>query len=71
MSFHHSFSRNESALVPEYVPATTPHRGVQMRELEAYFQGVAERPQSVAQNVLLHGTVGSRKEHAQRRSSRR
>jgi len=58
MSFHHSLFRNESVLVPEYLPPTTPHRGVQMRELEAYFQGVAERPQSVSQNVLLHGPVG-------------
>jgi orc1/cdc6 family replication initiation protein len=58
MSFHHSLFKNESVLVPEYLPPTTPHRGVQMRELEAYFQGVAERPQSVSQNVLLHGPVG-------------
>jgi orc1/cdc6 family replication initiation protein len=58
MSFHHSIFRDESVLVPEYVPATTPHRGVQMRELEAYFQGVAERPQNVSQNVLLYGPVG-------------
>src|SRR5882762_7768020 len=61
MSFHHSIFRDESVLVPEYVPATTPHRGVQMRELEAYFQGVAERPQNVSQNVLLYGPVGSGK----------
>jgi cell division control protein 6 len=62
MSFHHhSIFKNEGMLVPEYVPATTPHRGVQMRELEAYFQGVAERPQNVSQNVLLHGPVGSGK----------
>src|SRR5271170_2910231 len=61
MSFHHSLFKNESVLVPEYIPATTPHRGVQMRELEAYFQGVAERSQSVSQNVLLHGPVGSGK----------
>jgi archaeal cell division control protein 6 len=61
MSFHHSLFKNESALVPEYIPETTPHRGVQMRELEAYFQGVAERSQSVSQNVLLHGPVGSGK----------
>ncbi len=61
MSFHHSLFRNEGVLVPEYVPATTPHRGVQMRELEAYFQGVAERPQNVSQNVLLHGPIGSGK----------
>ncbi len=32
-----------------------------MRGLEAYFQGVAERPQSVSQNVLLYGPVGSGK----------
>jgi len=61
MSFHHSLFKNESVLVPEYVPAATPHRGVQMRELEAYFQGVAERSQSVSQNVLLYGPVGSGK----------
>ncbi len=61
MSLHHSLFRNEGMLVPEFVPATTPHRGVQMRELEAYFQGVAERPQTVSQNVLLHGPIGSGK----------
>jgi archaeal cell division control protein 6 len=61
MSFHHSLFKNESVLAPEYVPAATPHRGVQMRELEAYFQGVAERPQNVSQSVLLHGPVGSGK----------
>ncbi|MDG6915364.1 MAG: AAA family ATPase [Nitrososphaerota archaeon] len=61
MSFRHPLFRNESVLVPEHVPASTPHRGVQMRALEAYFQGVAERSQSVSQTVLLHGPVGSGK----------
>ena len=40
-----------------------------MRELEAYFQGVAERPQSVSQNVLLYGPVGSAARRCSRRSS--
>ncbi|HUH99817.1 MAG TPA: ORC1-type DNA replication protein [Nitrososphaerales archaeon] len=61
MSFHHSVFKNESVLVPEYVPANTPHREVQMKALEAYFHGVAERSQSVSQNVLLYGSVGSGK----------
>jgi archaeal cell division control protein 6 len=59
MSLRRSVFRNESILVPEFVPSSTPHRGVQMRALEAYFQGVAERAQSISQNVLLHGAVGS------------
>jgi len=61
MSLRRSVFRNESILVPEFVPSSTPHRGVQMRALEAYFQGVAERAQSISQNVLLHGPVGSGK----------
>jgi cell division control protein 6 len=61
MSFHRSLFKNENVLLQEYVPEAIPHRGVQMRELEAYFQGVAERPESVSQNVLLSGAVGSGK----------
>lgn len=57
----HSIFKNESVLVPEYIPSVTPHRGVQVRELEAYFQGVVERSQHISQNVLLHGPVGSGK----------
>jgi cell division control protein 6 len=61
MSFHHSLFKNESVLMPEFVPAATPHREVQLRELEAYFHGVAERPQTVSQNVLLYGPNGAGK----------
>jgi cell division control protein 6 len=61
MSFRRSLFRDEGILLPEHIPAATPHRGVQTRELEAYFQGVVERPQSVSQNVLLYGPVGSGK----------
>ncbi|HUI00151.1 MAG TPA: ORC1-type DNA replication protein [Nitrososphaerales archaeon] len=61
MSFHRSLIKNENPLLSSYIPEAIPHRGVQMRELEAYFQGVAEQPQSVSQNVLLHGPVGSGK----------
>jgi len=61
MSFRRSIFKNESVLDLGYVPANIPHRGVQMRELEAYFQGVAERPANVSQTVLLHGPVGSGK----------
>ena len=61
MSSHHSVFRNESVLVPEFVPLTTPHRGDQMKALEAYFQGVVERSGQMSQNVLLSGPVGSGK----------
>ena len=61
MSFQRSIFKNESVLDLGYVPSAIPHRGVQMRELEAYFQGVAERPATVSQTVLLHGPVGSGK----------
>jgi len=61
MSFRRSIFKNESVLDLGYVPANIPHRGVQMRELEAYFAGVAERPANVSQTVLLHGPVGSGK----------
>ncbi|MGA2664297.1 MAG: AAA family ATPase [Nitrososphaerales archaeon] len=61
MSQRRSVFRNESVLVPEYVPPTTPHRGEQMRALEAYFQGVVERSGQMSQNVLLSGPIGSGK----------
>jgi archaeal cell division control protein 6 len=61
MSLHASVFKNESVLVPEYVPQVTPHREDQAKRLEAYFQGVVERSGHVSQNVLLHGPVGSGK----------
>jgi archaeal cell division control protein 6 len=61
MSSRHSVFRNESVLVPEFIPLTTPHRGDQMKALEAYFQGVVERSGQMSQNVLLSGPVGSGK----------
>jgi cell division control protein 6 len=61
MSLRHSVFRNESVLVPEYVPTSTPHRADQVRTLEAYFQGVVEYSDRMSQNVLLWGAVGSGK----------
>ena len=61
MSQRHSVFRNESVLVPEYIPLTTPHRADQMKALEMYFQGVVERSEQMSQNVLLSGPVGSGK----------
>lgn len=61
MSLRHSVFRNESMLVPEYVPSSTPHRAEQVRTLEAYFQGVVEYSDRMSQNVLLWGAVGSGK----------
>ncbi len=61
MSERHSVFRNESVLVPEYVPLATPHRAEQMKALEAYFQGVVERSDQMSQNVLLSGPIGSGK----------
>jgi cell division control protein 6 len=61
MSQRHSVFRNESVLVPEYIPPATPHRGDQMNALEMYFQGVVERSDRMSKNVLLSGPVGSGK----------
>jgi archaeal cell division control protein 6 len=61
MSSRHSVFRNESVLVPEYIPISTPHRADQIRELETYFQGVVEYSGRMSQNVLLCGPVGSGK----------
>jgi len=61
MSSRHSVFRNESVLVPEYVPSSTPHRVDQIKELEAYFQGVVEYSDRMSQNVLLCGPIGAGK----------
>jgi len=61
MSSRHSVFRNESVLVPEYVPLSTPHRAEQMKALESYFQGVVEHSSRMSQNALLCGPVGSGK----------
>jgi len=57
----HSVFRNESVLVPEYIPSSTPHRAPHMKALEAYFQGVVQHSDRMSQNVLLWGPVGSGK----------
>jgi archaeal cell division control protein 6 len=61
MSLQHSIFRNESVLVPEYVPSSTPHRADQMKTLEAYFQGVVEYSSRMSQNVMLCGPNGTGK----------
>lgn len=61
MSIRHSVFRNESMLVPEYIPSDTPHRVAQIKALELYFQGVIEYSDRMSQNVLLSGPVGSGK----------
>ncbi len=61
MSLPHSIFRNESVLVPEYVPSTTPHRADQMKTLEVYFQGVVEHSSRMSQSVLLWGANGTGK----------
>ena len=57
----HSVFRNETVLVPEFIPSDTPHRDGQMKALEAYFQGVVEHSERMSQNVLLSGPIGSGK----------
>lgn len=61
MSLPHSIFRNESVLVPEYVPSTIPHRADQMKALEVYFQGVVEHSSRMSQSVLLWGPNGTGK----------
>ena len=61
MSLRNSVFRNESVLVPEYIPIDTPHREAQAKALEMYFQGVVERSGHMSQSVLISGPIGSGK----------
>jgi archaeal cell division control protein 6 len=56
-----SVFRDESILLPEYLPHQIPHREAQFKKLELYFQGVMQNAPKVSQNVIITGPVGSGK----------
>jgi len=56
-----SVFRDESVLLPEFLPRSTPHRDDQLKALELYFQGVTQNSNKVSQNVMLCGPIGSGK----------
>ncbi|HYB45485.1 MAG TPA: AAA family ATPase [Nitrososphaerales archaeon] len=56
-----SVFRDESVLLPEFLPRDTPHRDDQLKALELYFQGVVQNANKVSQNVMLCGPIGSGK----------
>ncbi len=56
-----SVFRDESLLFPEYLPHQIPHRDVQLKTLELYFQSVVQNSPRASQNVMLSGPVGSGK----------
>jgi archaeal cell division control protein 6 len=61
MALPRSVFRDESILLPEYLPHQIPHRDSQLRMLELYFQGVVQNASKASQNVTLTGPVGSGK----------
>ena len=61
MVSYRSVFRDESMLLPEYLPHQIPHRDSQLRMLELYFQSVVQNASKASQNVLISGPVGSGK----------
>ncbi len=56
-----SVFRDESLLLPEYLPRDIPHRDEQLKKLEHYFRGVIENSSRASTNVIIHGPIGSGK----------
>ncbi len=61
MALPRSVFRDESFLLPEYLPHQIPHRDEQLRALEFYFQSVVQNASKASQNVMLLGPVGTGK----------
>lgn len=61
MSPPRSVFRDDSILLPEYLPHQIPHRDSQLRMLELYFQSVVQNASRASQNVILSGPNGSGK----------
>ena len=53
-----SVFRDESILLPEYLPHQIPHREAQFKKLELYFQGVVQNASKASQIVMITGPVG-------------
>lgn len=58
MASARSVFRDESVLLPEWLPHQIPHRDSQLRALELYFQGVIQNASRASQNVILIGPNG-------------
>src|SRR5271157_205517 len=56
-----SVFRDDSILLPEYLPHQIPHRDSQLRMLELYFQSVVQNASRASQNVILSGPNGTGK----------
>ena len=61
MPLPRSVFRDESLLLPEFLPHQIPHRDDQLRALEVYFQGVVQNASKASQSVVLSGPNGSGK----------
>ncbi len=61
MAHVRSVFRDESMLLPEYLPHQIPHRDAQFKMLELYFQGVVQNASRASQNVIVSGPIGSGK----------
>ena len=61
MAVPRSVFRDETILFPEYLPHQIPHREVQLKKLESYFQSVAQSATKASQNVMITGPNGSGK----------
>jgi archaeal cell division control protein 6 len=61
MSPPRSVFRDDSILLPEYLPHQIPHRDSQLKMLELYFQSVVQNASRASQNVILSGPNGSGK----------
>ena len=53
-----SVFRDETILLPEYLPHQIPHREAQMKKLELYFQNVAQNASKASQCVMITGPNG-------------
>jgi archaeal cell division control protein 6 len=61
MAHPRSVFRDESILLPEYLPHQIPHRDSQLKMLELYFQSVVQNASKASQNVIISGPNGSGK----------
>jgi cell division control protein 6 len=61
MAHPRSVFRDETILLPDYLPHQIPHRDSQLRMLELYFQSVVQSASKASQSVILSGPVGTGK----------
>ena len=61
MALPRSVFRDETILLPEYLPHQIPHREAQLKKLELYFQSVVQSANKASQNVMITGANGTGK----------